>query len=199
MVDKDATLYDFMLGSKYEGSDQPWFVDALSGEVRTHANVKERTDALALGLQTCLFQEHSCTTMLSSSNITTDSYATGPVVSLISTNDIDYGTCVWASHKLGCTVAPSNSGSTVDELTHQLRLCNATAIIAHPTTLVKVMEAIHIVGISAKRIFILARGHVEHLDEQIKVYVYVNYFILTQHMADRLQYICSFVTRTLQI
>ncbi|KIM79852.1 hypothetical protein PILCRDRAFT_40917, partial [Piloderma croceum F 1598] len=69
------------------------------------------------------------------------------VVSLISPNDIDYGTCVWASHKLGCTIDPSNAGSTVDELTYQLRLSGSTAVIAHPNALVNVLAAANVVGL----------------------------------------------------
>jgi 4-coumarate--CoA ligase len=173
MVQTDNTLYDFMLGSKYERSDQPWFIDALSGETRTAASVKERTDALALGLQASLSQDLNYNNTLNSSTITTDlPYAVRPVISLISPNDIDYGTCVWASHKLGCTVAPSNAGSTVDELTYQLRLSGATAIIAHPNTLAKVLTAARVVGISVENIFVLARGQVANLDEQIKAWVY---------------------------
>jgi 4-coumarate--CoA ligase len=169
MVQTDGTLYDFMLGSKFERSDQPWFIDALSGETRTAAGVKERTDALALGLQASLSQELIYNNILTSSTTITDlPYAVRFVVSLISPNDIDYGTCVWASHKLGCTVAPSNAGSTVDELTYQLRLSGSTAIIAHPNTLAKVLAAADVVGISTEKIFILARGQVANLDEQLK-------------------------------
>lgn len=162
MVDKCDTLYDFMLGSKCERSDQPWFIDALSGETRTPASIKERTDALALGLQAYLYGL-SDSSVLSSSDITTDvPYVVGPVVSLVSPNDVDYGTCVWASHKLGWTVAPSNASSTVDELRHQLRLSGANTIIAHCNTLEKVLEAADIIGISADRIFVLAQGSAEN-------------------------------------
>jgi 4-coumarate--CoA ligase len=169
MAQTDGTLYDFMLGSKYERPDQPWFTDALSGETRTAASVKERTDALALGLQASLSQELIYNNTLTSSTTGTDlPYVVRFVVSLISPNDIDYGTCVWASHKLGCTVAPSNAGSTVDELAYQLRLSGATAIIAHPNTLANVLAAAKVVGISAEKIFILARGQVANSDEQVK-------------------------------
>ena len=167
MADNSGTLYDFMFDSKYELSDQLWFIDALSGETRTRANVKNRTDSLALGLQACLSQELNSDTV--SSNIKDElPYTVGPVVSLISTNNVDYGACVWASHKLGYTVAPSNAGSTVDELTHQLRISGAMAVIVHPKALVKVLEAACVVGISAERIFVLAQGRAENLDEQIK-------------------------------
>lgn len=169
MGDKDSTLYDFMLGSKYERSDQPWFIDALSGDTRTLASVKERTDALALGLQGCIYRELGCENVAIPSNTKIDlSYVVGPVVSLVSTNDVDYGTCVWASHKLGCTIAPSNASSTVDELTHQFRLSGATTIIAHPKALAKVLDAAHIVGISTERIIVLARGKAASLDGQAK-------------------------------
>ena len=168
MTQADGTLYDFMLGSKYERSDQPWFIDALSGETRTSASVKERTDSLALGLQASLSRELIHNNVLTSSTTGTDlPYVVRLVVSLVSPNDIDYATCVWASHKLGCTVAPSNAGATVEELTYQLRLSRATAIIAHPNTLAKVLAAAKVVGISAENIFVLARGQVANSDEKI--------------------------------
>jgi quinolinate synthase len=56
----------------------------------------------------------------------------------------------------------------VDELTYQLRLSGSTAIIAHPNTLAKVLAAADVVGISTEKIFILARGQVANLDEQLK-------------------------------
>jgi acyl-CoA synthetase (AMP-forming)/AMP-acid ligase II len=166
MADNSGTLYDFMFDSKHELSDQPWFIDALSSETQTRDSVKNRTDSLALGLQASLSLELNCDNV--SSNIKDElPYTVGPVVSLISTNDVDYGACVWASHKLGCTVAPSNAGSTVDELTHQLRISGAIAVIVHPKALAKVLEAACVVGISAERIFVLAHGQAENLDEQI--------------------------------
>jgi acyl-CoA synthetase (AMP-forming)/AMP-acid ligase II len=162
------TLYDFMLGSKHEAQEQPWFIDALTGETLTPANVKARTDALALGLQACLFSKPDQSSVSASLHIETDlPYTVGPVISLISTNDVDYGTCVWASHKLGCTVAPSNAGSTMDELVHQLRLSGATAIIAHPKILAMALEAAHVVGISTARIMVFAQGKGSNVDERI--------------------------------
>lgn len=157
---ENDTLYDFMLGAKpVEHSSQPWFIDSVTGETRTRADVKQRTDALALGMQTHLFGETGCIAT------TKDKYNLGPVVSIFALNDIDFPACVWACHKLGCAVAPTNGSSTADEYAHQLRLANATAIIAHPGTLEKALEAGRSAGIPAERIILLARGKAHELQE----------------------------------
>ncbi|KZV78649.1 acetyl-CoA synthetase-like protein, partial [Exidia glandulosa HHB12029] len=81
----------------------------------------------------------------------------GPVISLISPNDVDFGTVIWAAHKLGCTVAPSNAGATAEELIHQLRLSGATFVIAHPASLSRALSAAAACGIPPQRVVILSR------------------------------------------
>ncbi|KAF9502656.1 hypothetical protein BS47DRAFT_1249214, partial [Hydnum rufescens UP504] len=80
------------------------------------------------------------------------------VIAIVSPNDIDFASCVWASHRIGCTVAPCNASSTVDELIHQFRLSRTTAIFAHPSTLDRVLEAAHSLSIPSSKIVVLARG-----------------------------------------
>lgn len=162
---QDITLYDFMFASAPIHGDQPWFMDAITGEIRTPSVMKQRVDALALGLKLRLGAGlHLSPTVKSSS-----SYLVGPVISLVSLNDIDFATAVWATHKLGCIVAPHNAGSTADELTHQLRLCGAQTIIAHPSTLDRVRIAARAAGIAEERIIVLARGKcsVAYSDDKI--------------------------------
>src|SRR5258708_407866 len=108
---EDITLYDFMFNRPL--GDQPWFLDGITGEVRTPTVLKERVIALALGLQKHLGLSHLSTRRHDSN------YTIGPVVSIVSTNDVDFVTAVWASHLAGATVAPSNASGTVDELSHQ--------------------------------------------------------------------------------
>ena len=44
----DPSLYDFMFGNG--ASSHPWFIDAATGQTYTGIQVKERADALALGM-----------------------------------------------------------------------------------------------------------------------------------------------------
>ncbi|KAJ7496703.1 phenylacetyl-CoA ligase [Mycena latifolia] len=55
----------------------------------------------------------------------------GDVVALVSPNDIDYPVCIWATHRLGATVAPMNPAMTTTELAHQLKLSNPSVIFVH--------------------------------------------------------------------
>ncbi len=153
LPEQDITLYDFIF-SHDARADQFWFLDATTGESYTRSQVKDRTDALALGLQLRLESQ-------TSRDAYTASPSTEPVVSIVSPNDIDYGIVVWACHLLGYTVAPSSAVATVDELVHQFRLTNARLIIAHPSTLERVLAAASEVGLPEDHVIALCRycGH----------------------------------------
>lgn len=154
----DITLFDFMLSTQAVERDQPWFMDALTGETRTLSDIRLRVEALALGLTASLGE--TCRKASSSKHDST--FQLGCVISLISANDIDFATVVWAIQQMGCTVAPSNASGTSDELATQLRLCDAQAIIAHPTCLDRVLIAGKAVGIPMDRVFVLVRDNWVH-------------------------------------
>jgi acyl-CoA synthetase (AMP-forming)/AMP-acid ligase II len=104
------SLYSFMF-TESSSMDQPWFVDSKTGRTITGNAIKMRTDALARGLASGL--------QLGTTSSSLESHrACGirDVVGIVSPNSLDFGTVVWASHKLGCTVASISGGSTVDEL-----------------------------------------------------------------------------------
>ncbi|KAF9516671.1 hypothetical protein BS47DRAFT_622830 [Hydnum rufescens UP504] len=158
----DTTLYDFMLGALTPSAcDTPWFIDAFTGETFTAGYVKKRTDALATGLQERL--DLSVPVQKEQPSTPVRPFSLGPVIAIVSPNDIDFASCVWASHRIGCTVAPCNASSTVDELIHQFRLSRTTAIFAHPSTLDRVLEAAHSLSIPSSKIVVLARGTLEDL------------------------------------
>ncbi|KAF8333613.1 uncharacterized protein EI90DRAFT_3052573 [Cantharellus anzutake] len=138
---EDITLYDFMFNRPF--GNNPWFLDAITGDARTGTDLKERVNALALGLQKHLGLSYASTRR------NDPNYTIGPVVSLVSTNDVDFGTVIWASHLLGATVAPSNA---------VLRLSGAQVIFAHPTTLERSLTAARAVGIKDECVIVLARG-----------------------------------------
>lgn len=109
----DPSLYDFMFGmATVAPEEQAWFIDNHTGKHMTRGQIKARTDALAIGLQLhlSLGLPHSFPTASHPGCEIFD------VVSLISINSVDFGPVIWASHKLGCTVAPSNATSTPQEL-----------------------------------------------------------------------------------
>ncbi|KAH7908902.1 phenylacetyl-CoA ligase, partial [Hygrophoropsis aurantiaca] len=165
-----------MLGSPPQNAaddDVPWFIDAITGETRTRAQVKILADSLARGLRTHFRFQRDYSDIATtqtfdlqsssspSQNRTKGSkYNIGSVVSIVSPNNVDFGACVWACHKIGCTVAPSNAGSTVDELTHQFRLTGAQVIITHPNAFSSVLRAARAVGIPDGRIVVLGNREV---------------------------------------
>jgi acyl-CoA synthetase (AMP-forming)/AMP-acid ligase II len=91
--------------------DQPWFIDAETGRKFTGTAIKSRTDALALGLNSLIRLESTSNTFKPHQDC-----GIRDVVGVVSPNCLDFGTVVWAAHKLGCTVASIFGGSTVDEL-----------------------------------------------------------------------------------
>lgn len=104
------SLYTFMF-SESSSLDHPWFVDAVTGRTVTGTAIKARSDALAAGLSAVLGLGSFESTLKSHQDC-----GIRDVVAVVSPNSLDFGTVVWASHKLGCTVASINGGSTVDEL-----------------------------------------------------------------------------------
>ena len=161
---EDITVYDFMFNRPI--GDETWFLDAITGETRTAAILKERVDALALGLQNKLGLSYEATRR------NDPKYTIGPVVSLVSANDVDYGTAIWASHLAGGTVAPSNAGGTVEELTYQLRLSGAQVVIAHPTSFDRARKAAQNVGIKDDHVAVLARGKGADIQQSEGTYVH---------------------------
>ncbi|KAF9516668.1 hypothetical protein BS47DRAFT_1291985, partial [Hydnum rufescens UP504] len=156
-----------MLGSLPASSyDTPWFIEAFTGETYTAGYVKKRTDALATGLQ----QRLDLSVLVRKEEFSVRPFTLGPVIAIVSPNDIDFASCVWASHRIGCTVAPCSASSTVDELIHQFRLSRTTAIFAHPSTLDRVLEAAHSLGIPHSKVVVLARGTLKDLGPGVSLY-----------------------------
>lgn len=154
------SLYHFIFRDSFAGKDYPWYIDAASGRCWTGGQVKFRVDALAAALQ----QEYILGLNVLPSHSRTPLGYLHEVVGLISPNDIDFSTVVWActcrsltvpyvpltkvlAHKLGAAVAPSNVGSTVEELVHQFKLTEPTLLVAHPVALEKVREAAKQIGL----------------------------------------------------
>lgn len=108
----EISLYNFMFNSSSADHEQPWFIDASSGEKFVRTQVKARTDFLAAGLQAYLSLGRDS----KAPEVSEVDYEIHDVVCVVSSNSVDFGPVVWASHKLGCTVASSNASSTSEEL-----------------------------------------------------------------------------------
>ena len=92
--------------------DQPWFVDPETGHTLTGREAKARTDAIACGLGDLLARLGSFPPVTAAHL----DFGIRDVIAIISPNCLDFGPIVWASHKVGCTVASISGGSTVDEM-----------------------------------------------------------------------------------
>ncbi|KAJ7275105.1 hypothetical protein C8J57DRAFT_1177999 [Mycena rebaudengoi] len=146
------SLYTFMFTEST--LDRPWFIDAGTGRSITGTAMKTRTDALAQGLYSRL-QLGIPYTSAPASHL---EYGIRDVVGLVCPNSLDFGTVVWASHKLGCTVASIGAGSTVPELQHLFSLSGARTIFTYTSALGRVLEAAHHCDIPSDRILVIADG-----------------------------------------
>ncbi|KAJ7909503.1 hypothetical protein B0H13DRAFT_1877662 [Mycena leptocephala] len=144
------SLYNFMFT---EGSwmDQPWFIDAETGRKFTGTAIKSRTDALALGLNSLIRLESTSNTFKPHQDC-----GIRDVVGVVSPNCLDFGTVVWAAHKLGCTVASIFGGSTVDELKYQFSLSGSRTVFTHIDALQRVIRAADECSISLSRIVVIS-------------------------------------------
>ncbi|KAJ7772843.1 hypothetical protein DFH07DRAFT_145845 [Mycena maculata] len=144
------SLYSFMF-TESSSLDQPWFVDSATGHSFTGTVVKERCDALAQGLHTLLGLGSTVSTLKSHLDC-----GIRDVVGVVCPNSLDFGTVVWAAHKLGCTVASINGGSTVDELKHQFSLSGTRTVVAHVDALDRVVRAAEACQIPPARIVVVS-------------------------------------------
>ncbi|KAJ7708734.1 phenylacetyl-CoA ligase [Mycena rosella] len=129
------SLYNFMFADS-SPMDQPWFIDSATGRTFTGTEIKARTDALAQGLL-----GHLRITPTSSTSSVHLDCGIRDVVGVVCPNSVDFGTVVWACHKLGSTVATISGGSTVDELKHQFLLSGTRTVFTHFDSLERVIRA----------------------------------------------------------
>ncbi|KAJ7440956.1 hypothetical protein FB451DRAFT_1058531 [Mycena latifolia] len=140
---------------------QTWFVDSKTGKNITGMKMKKRTDALARGLESCLGLGRSYISSLDSHR----EHGIPDVVGIVCPNSLDFGTVIWASHKLGCTVASMSAGGTVEELQHQISLSGARTIFAHSGALERVLHAAQPCGIDKSRILVISDDEETSLED----------------------------------
>ncbi|KAJ7052956.1 hypothetical protein C8F01DRAFT_1236239 [Mycena amicta] len=103
------SLYEFMFSHSH--LLQPWFIDADTGTKTTGTMIKAQVDALALGLQ-CVWGIGKYSSVLEAHL----EYGIHDVVAVVSQNSPNFGTMLWACHKVGATVACVSATGTVGEL-----------------------------------------------------------------------------------
>ncbi|THH18569.1 hypothetical protein EW146_g2444 [Bondarzewia mesenterica] len=77
------------------------------------------------------------------------------VVCLFAPNHVDYAVALWAVHRLGSVITPSNPTYTDEELVHQLRVTQSSFVIAHSAFIHTASEACLQVGIKPDHIILL--------------------------------------------
>ncbi|KAJ7035815.1 hypothetical protein C8F04DRAFT_1341822, partial [Mycena alexandri] len=126
-----------------------WFIDSNTGRIMTGIAVKARTDSLADGLKILLQSGGAVRTAAQDPRIY-------DVVGIVSPNLLEFAPAVWASHKLGCTVACMGGGSTIEELKHQFSLTGTRTVFCHMNALERVTRAAKECNIPLTRIVVIS-------------------------------------------
>ncbi|KAI0347854.1 amp dependent CoA ligase [Trametopsis cervina] len=138
-IPDDLTVAQFMLDAYHASrpapqSLMPWLIEDTTGRKIGYDEIRARTFGLANAFK-------------SRWNLGDDD-----VVCLLSQNNVDWPVVVWAAHRVGAIVSPVNPAYTVDELTHALRLSDASLIVVHSESLPVALVAAKAVGISPDRV-----------------------------------------------
>ncbi|KAJ7027573.1 hypothetical protein C8F04DRAFT_1044734 [Mycena alexandri] len=142
------SLYNFMF-TESSSMNQPWFIDSNTGRIMTGIAVKARTDSLAHGLKILLQSGGAVRTTAQDPRIY-------DVVGIVSPNSLEFAPAVWASHKLGCTVACMGGGSTMQELKYQFSLTGTRIVFCHVNALERVTRAAKECNIPLTRIVVIS-------------------------------------------
>ncbi|KAJ7018902.1 hypothetical protein C8F04DRAFT_1324957 [Mycena alexandri] len=143
------SLYNFMF-TESSSMNQPWFIDSNTGRIMTGIAVKARTDSLAHGLKILLQSGGAVRTTAQDPRIY-------DVVGIVSPNSLEFAPAVWASHKLGCTVACMGGGSTMQELKYQFSLTGTRIVFCHVNALERVTRAAKECNIPLTRIVVIMK------------------------------------------
>ncbi|ETW87101.1 hypothetical protein HETIRDRAFT_377848 [Heterobasidion irregulare TC 32-1] len=138
-IPEDLTLAQFMLDSVHpsrpvRNEGIPWYIEDATGRRIGFEEIRSRVFGLANALSLKW-------------NVHEDD-----VVCIFSPNHVDYGTVIWAVHRLGAIVTAANPVYNADELLYQLETTKAVNIIVHPDFLSAVLIAAQKAGISNDRI-----------------------------------------------
>lgn len=125
----DVPLGHYVFEHLDRHADRPALIDGATGAVTTHAELRERVRATAAGLAQ-------------------RGIGPGDVVGIYSPNVPDYAAAFLGVAQAGATNTTANGLYGTDELTFQLRDCNARMLITHPGLAERALAAARAVGIS---------------------------------------------------
>ncbi|KAJ7712447.1 hypothetical protein B0H16DRAFT_1624970 [Mycena metata] len=133
-IPDDLTVAEFMLEYQHplrpaQGTI-PCLIEDATGRAVSLEELRERTFTLAQSLRTKY-------------NIALNGHS------------LDYPVALWASQYLGAIFTGANPSSTPPELVYQLKLTEATLIIAHSSTLETAAKAANLAGLPSERVIIL--------------------------------------------
>ncbi|OCH88436.1 phenylacetyl-CoA ligase [Obba rivulosa] len=147
-VPDNLTIPQFIFGASHPyrpevKEDVPWLIDDSTGRRIGGEEIRTRADALANGL---FYRWH---------------IQENDVVCLFSPNHVDYPVAICrAIHKLGAAVTGANPGYTTSELTYQLELTKAKAMLVHPGNLSVALEAAQNTNLPLSHIALMEPGDV---------------------------------------
>lgn len=124
----DLPLTAFVFEHVDAHADRPALIDGASGAVTTHRELRDRVRATAAGLAQRGIRP-------------------GDVVGIYSPNVPDYATAFLGVAQAGATNTTANGLYGVEELTFQLRDCNARMLITHPALADRALPAARAAGI----------------------------------------------------
>ncbi|KAJ7069964.1 amp dependent CoA ligase [Mycena amicta] len=140
-IPDNVTLPQFMLDYAHplrpKQGNIPCLIEDATGRRVSLAELKERTAAMA----TVLKEQYRI--------------GDGEAVLLCSPNDVDYPVALWAITSLGGIFTGSNPSYTPSEIAYQLKITEATFIIAHSSTLDAALQAAKLAGLASDRIVTL--------------------------------------------
>jgi acyl-CoA synthetase (AMP-forming)/AMP-acid ligase II len=109
----EVTLTEHVVGGAAARGDHPAFIDGISGEATTYAELAAKVDAAAAALQA-------------------DGIGKGEVVGLIGPNTADWGIAYHGILRAGAAVTPMNPLLTPEEIGRQVENAGANLVIDDP-------------------------------------------------------------------
>jgi acyl-CoA synthetase (AMP-forming)/AMP-acid ligase II len=109
----EVTLTEHVVGGAAPRGDHPAFIDGISGEATTYAELAAKVDAAAAALQA-------------------DGIGKGEVVGLIGPNSAEWGIAYHGILRAGAVVTPMNPLLTPEEIGRQVENAGANLVIDDP-------------------------------------------------------------------
>ncbi|KDQ25720.1 hypothetical protein PLEOSDRAFT_1113549 [Pleurotus ostreatus PC15] len=141
VIPDNQTIPQFLLDTQHRlcprRGDYPCLIEESSGRSITYTELRERTFALANGLQQRF------------------AFGDNDIALICSPNHVDYPTTIWAIHRLGGIFTGASPNSTREEIVYQLKKSEASLIFVHSDSLDLVLAAAKTIQFPDDRIITL--------------------------------------------